>query len=82
MSGGVNRKNKFRKEANLLVSQVAESLATLNSSSVKHAKLADNQQHQMAELMRRKQKVIHHRHDANQEMKQQQWGGWIRSLRD
>ena len=51
LSGVVGKQTQFRKEANLLVSHVAESMATLGSSRAKHEKLSETQQSQMAELM-------------------------------
>ena len=73
LSGVIERPYQFQKEANLLVSQVAESLETLDSSRAKHGELAENQQSQMAELMIQTQKVTQQRHDTSQGTKQHQW---------
>ena len=69
--GVMNRQNAFQKEATMLVGQVSESLSTLDSSRIRHEKLADHQRNQMNELMSQAQKVIAQRQEINTEMKQQ-----------
>ena len=65
---------QFQSEAKLLVTQVAESLATLDNSRVQQEKVTRHQQSQMENLMNQTQEVIQRCQETSQEMKKQQWG--------
>ena len=57
----------------MLVIQANESFLAMDGSRIKHEKLAEHQQRQMAKLLNRTQKVIDQCQTTNGEMKQKQW---------
>ena len=71
--GVMDSQSQFQSEAKLLVTQVAESLATLDNSRIKQEKVAEHQQSQMENLMNQTQEVTQRCQETSQGMKQQQW---------
>ena len=67
----VGQQNMFQKASNLLVSQVAESLATLGNSRAKREKLFETRQSIISDLTIQTQQVIQQSQTTSQDMKQQ-----------